>query len=314
MEQREPVRKKASRTAAITRSGLRRYPRVLAESLARPTLPLPDTEGAELLGIHEHDPLAVAWLGHASALLRISGATLAVDPVLSHRVGPRLGPLTFGPHRLAPAPTTPDNLPPLDLILISHAHFDHLDRPTLKALASNKTTVVTARGCRRLIPRGFARVIELDYGQSADVGSLNIAALETKHWGARAVIDRNRGCNAYALRGDDATAFVSGDTAHTDAFDDLECIDLAVFSIGAYDPWEHKHATPEQVWAMFNRIGAATLLPVHHSTFELSEEKAAEPMTRLLAAAGEDADRVIQTPPGPLWAWKPVRSDDIDAA
>ncbi len=300
----EPAKLRAKRTAAITRSGLRRYPRVLAESVARPTLPLPEAERAELLGIHEHDPLAAAWLGHASALLRVSGATIAIDPVLSRRVGPRIGPFTFGPHRLAPPPTSPDQLPPLDLILISHAHFDHLDRPTLRALASDKTTVITARGCRRLIPRGFGTVVELDYGQADDFGPLRVSALETKHWGARAVIDRNRGCNAYSITGDQASVFVSGDTAHTHAFDDLSGIDLAVFSIGAYDPWEHKHATPEQVWSMFTRIGAATLLPVHHSTFELSEEKAAEPMQRLLAAAGDQSGRVIDTPPGPLWAWK----------
>ncbi|MEZ6243393.1 MAG: MBL fold metallo-hydrolase [Phycisphaerales bacterium] len=314
MDRREPVRKKATRTAAITRSGLRRYPRVLAESVARPTLPIPVGDVADLRGLHEHDPLAAAWLGHASALLRLDGMTIAVDPVFSHRVGPKIGPFTFGPHRAVPAPVTPDLLPPVDLLLVTHAHFDHLDRPTLKALASDKTTVVTARGCRRLIPRGFANVVELDYGQADDFGTVNVAALPTKHWGARAVIDRNRGCNAYALTADAARVFVSGDTALTAAFDHLEDMDLAVFSIGAYDPWEHKHATPEQVWAMFTRMGARSLLPVHHSTFELSEEKAAEPMARLLAAAGDDAARVIDAPAGALWVPPSLRDSETDAA
>jgi len=314
MDRPEPVRKKAARTAAITRSGLRRYPRVLAQSVARPTLPIPAGDASDLRGLHEHDPLAAAWLGHASALLRLSGMTIAVDPVFSHRVGPKLGPFTFGPHRAVPAPVTPDLLPRLDLILITHAHFDHLDRPTLKALVSDRTTVVTARGCRRLVPRGFANVVELDYGEADDFGPINVAAIETRHWGARAVIDRNRGCNAYALTADAGRVFVSGDTALTTAFDEVRGVDLAVFSIGAYDPWEHKHATPEQVWAMFKRMGAARLLPVHHSTFELSEERAAEPMTRLLTAAGDEADRVIDAAPGALWLPPGVRAGETDAA
>lgn len=292
---------RARRAAAITRSGLRRYPRVLTESVTRPRLGVDSPTNANLHAVHEHDPLAAAWLGHASVLLRQSGRTLLTDPVFSHRVGLRVGPITFGPHRLEPPAATPDELPPIDLILISHAHFDHLDRPSLLALESSGTTVVTSRGTRRLIPRGFRHVIELDEGESEDLGPMRITALPAAHWGARAVIDRHRGCNAYLIESDDAASFFSGDTAHTHAFDELRAIDLAIFGIGAYDPWEHKHATPEQAWAMFSRMGAGRLLPVHHSTFELSEEMAHEPMQRLRTAAGADLDRLIDLPPGAIW-------------
>jgi L-ascorbate metabolism protein UlaG (beta-lactamase superfamily) len=93
----------------------------------------------------------------------------------------------------------------------------------------------------------------------------------------------------------------AGDTAHTDTYDDYGPAELAVFGIGAYDPREHMHATPEQVWRMFSRMQARWLLPIHHSTFELSDEPVEEPMRRLLLAARGKQDRVIQVAPGELW-------------
>ena len=211
-----------------------------------------------------------------------------------------MGPLVFGPHRLT-EPIRPDALPPIDLILISHAHFDHLDRPSLKALLSSKTNVVTPRGVRRLIPRGFRHVIELDWDKSVTVSGVRVTAHEPEHWGARAAVDRQRGYNAYAIRGDTHATFFSGDTASTDAFNHIGDIDLAIYGIGAYDPWEHKHATPEQVWAMFSAMNAARLLPVHHSTFELSDEHVDEPMRRLLSVAGDDHQRIVRADQGQLW-------------
>jgi len=300
MAEREPRSRRLRRAAAATRSGLRRYPRVLAQSVTKPALPLMGSSPAPLLGIHEHDPLAASWLGHASVLLRQGGSTILLDPVFSRRIGMRFGPLVFGPHRLTP-PIAPDRLPPIDLILISHAHFDHLDRPTLQALVSDRTNVVTARGTRRLIPRGFRHVIELDWGKSLTVSGVRVCAHEPEHWGARAAVDRQRGYNAYLIDSDNQRSFFSGDTASTESFTSIGGVDLAVFGIGAYDPWEHKHATPEQVWSMFRAMNAGRLLPVHHSTFELSDEHIDEPMQRLLTAAGVEHPMVINTAQGKLW-------------
>ncbi len=300
----EPRSKRLRRTAAATRSGLRRYPRDLTQSLTAPVRPVPGDAPACLRAIHEHDPLAASWLGHASVLLRQGGTTILLDPVFSHRIGMRLGPITLGPHRLLPA-IDPQRLPPIDLILISHAHFDHLDRPTLKSLVSDRTNVVTARGTRGLIPRGFRHVIELDWNKSLNVSGVNVTAHEPEHWGARAAVDRQRGYNAYLIDSDTDRAFFSGDTASTNAFRAIENVDLAIFGIGAYDPWEHKHATPEQVWTMFRAMNANRLLPVHHSTFELSDEHVDEPMQRLVRAAGADYARLITTAPGELWSPTP---------
>ncbi|MFZ4573541.1 MAG: MBL fold metallo-hydrolase [Phycisphaerales bacterium] len=276
--------------ARVARSGWRRYPAELTESIraerARagfaelrvPEQPLPD--------------LGAAWLGHASVLVRLGGMWVLTDPVFSERIGVKLGPVTLGVARRAPA-IHPDSLPPIDLIVLSHAHFDHLDRPTLARLASERTTVVTARHTRGLVPRGYGRVIEMPWNHRISVGEVEISTLPAAHWGARTVWDRHRGYNAYVLEAPRARVLFAGDTALTDTFRRVGGADLTIFGIGAYDPWITKHASPEQVWAMHNDAGGRYLLPMHHSTFELSDEPAHEPMARLLAAAGGAAESVV---------------------
>lgn len=284
------------------RSGLRRYPAEIVASLrAKERAWGHGSSGGQVEAIARAEFGAV-WLGHASVLFRIGERLVAVDPVLSERIGLRLGRRNVGPARLVPPPVVPHEMPPLDLVIITHAHFDHLDRRTLDALASPRTDVITARRTAPLIPRGFGRVIELSPGQSAAVAGLRIDALRPRHWGARRWIDRRRGVNSYVVAAPDGRRLLlAGDTAFTNAFDRLESIDVATFGIGAYDPWEHMHATPEQVWQMFRAVGADRLLPIHHSTFELSDEPIHEPMERLLTAARDDRARVIRAEPGEVW-------------
>jgi L-ascorbate metabolism protein UlaG (beta-lactamase superfamily) len=186
----------------------------------------------------------------------------------------------------------------IDLLLVTHAHFDHLDKPTLRAMASPRTVVIVPTMCARSIPPGFGRVIELPSGQTADVAGLQVTAIEPNHWGARAMIDRGRRVNSYLVQSRRSSILFAGDTARTDAFREVTDVDVAVFGIGAYEPWDHMHATPEQVWAMFEAIGARRLLPVHHSTYELSDEPLDEPMRRLLKAAGDSRCRVLMCEPG----------------
>jgi len=247
-----------------------------------------------------HD-LAASWLGHSGVVCQFDETVVAVDPVLSDRIGPRIGKRTIGPARQAPSPVTPEALRGVDLVLITHAHFDHLDRPTLEAMVHGGTEVVVPRSCARLIPPGFGPVTELEAGRSVSRRGVQIDAIEPRHWGARVGVDRHRAVSSYVVRADGASVLFAGDTAMTDAFDTAGRagrLDLAVFGIGAYDPWEHMHATPEQVWAMFKASGARFLMPVHHSTFELSDEPIDEPLRRLLVEAGEGRDRVLDTEPG----------------
>ncbi len=292
------------RVARAARSQLRRYPRALYESVSGNGVAR-STTGVEVLPDLGRHALAAVWIGHATTLLRIGGLTILTDPVLSDRVGPSIGGRTFGLSRLLPAPVTADRLPPIDAVLLSHAHFDHLDKPTLRAIASSGTTVITARRTARLIPRGFGRVVELDWTDQLKIKGVTLSALRPAHWGARTAVDRRRGYNAYLVRSDDGAVLFAGDTALTDAFDRLKSVRLAIFGIGSYADWEHAHATPEETWSMFRAIGGGSaehLLPVHHSTFPIGHEPPGEPMQRLLAAAGSEAGRVIRAQPGALWS------------
>lgn len=283
---------------AMLRSGLRRYPRELARSLlgaentssAAPPL---DPEMARR-------EFAAVWLGHATVLLRIAGLWVITDPVFGGRIGIRMGRTVLGLGR-QPGASEVAALPPVDLVLVTHAHFDHLDRPSLTTLADGRAMVITARRTRRLIPRGFAGTFELDWGAAWEKRGIRITAIRPEHWGARSAFDRRRGYNSYLIEGAGRRALITGDTAFTRAFDDLGQIDLAVFGIGAYEPWEHMHATPEQAWSMFVASGARALMPVHHSTFPLSDEHPGEPMQRLLDAAGDEAHRIVGRRQGELW-------------
>lgn len=276
------------------RSSARRYPRDLADALLRPGQPRADQARAhaefrdrwERLWSHA-GLCGVAWLGQCSVLIRLGGVTILTDPVLSSRIGPRIGGRVLGPSRLTPAPVSVSQLPRIDLILVSHAHYDHLDRPTLRHLARAHTQVITAQHTRRLIPRGFQRRTELDWGQELRTHGLTIRAVRPRHWGARAGWDRHRGYNSYLISDGRSSVLFAGDTADTRAFRGLGPVDLAIFGVGAYAPWEHAHATPEQVWAMARDVRARRLLPVHYDTFAQSDEPPGEPLQRLRAAAGD---------------------------
>jgi L-ascorbate metabolism protein UlaG (beta-lactamase superfamily) len=118
------------------------------------------------------------------------------------------------------------------------------------------------------------------------------------------VTDRHRGYGGYLLQKAGRAVLFAGDTAYTDVLTPLgreTRIDLAILPIGAYDPWINNHASPEQAWTMFRRLGAEYVLPVHHSTFRLSREPTDEPVQRFLAAAGEERWRIIGTEVGASW-------------
>jgi L-ascorbate metabolism protein UlaG (beta-lactamase superfamily) len=234
-------------------------------------------------------------------LLRIGGLTILTDPVFSTRVGLGLGLLTGGPRRIWAPTLNLSQLPKLDLIVISHAHFDHLDRPTLVRLPK-RTPVVTADGTRDLIDDlGYRDVTELRWGQSKRFGDVLVTAREVKHWGARTFYDQHRGFNAYVLDDGKHRVLYGGDTAYQEHFSDLPAVDLAVLGIGAYDPYIAAHATPEQAWVMAGHARAAHVLPVHHSTFQLSREHVDEPLERLFDIASNRASRIVAHRMGTLW-------------
>jgi L-ascorbate metabolism protein UlaG (beta-lactamase superfamily) len=249
------------------------------------------------------DRLTVSWLGHATVLLNFYGSSIVTDPVLEHRIGLGRGFAKVGPRRLIQPALRKRDLPALDAVLLSHAHMDHTDLGTLRAIPA-KVPVVVQTGNRDLVRR-FHAVDELAWGESTRIGDLDVESVETRHWGARMVTDRHRGWGGYLLRKAGRTVLFGGDTAYTDAFTRLRergPVDLAILPIGAYDPWVTSHASPEEAWRMFRALGAEYLLPIHHSTFRLSREPVDEPVRRLLAAAGSERWRVVITEVGQTWS------------
>lgn len=249
--------------------------------------------------------LAAIWIGHATVLLRIGGKTILTDPVLANRIGVGLGVMTGGPMRFVAPALSLAQLPPLDLILVSHAHYDHLDCPTLARLPKN-VPVITSHCVGDIIrDLGFRRVTEMRWGEEVSLSTLKIRCHPAQHWGARTFIDQQRGFGAFLIEsrtGNARRILFGGDTAYCDHFRDVGKVDLAIFGIGAYDPYIQAHATPEQAWDMANQMRADHVLPMHHSTFRLSHEPMDEPIERMLLAAGAERARIIATVVGEQWA------------
>lgn len=262
--------------------------------------PPPPPRRLNLQDWERHD-FAAAWIGHATVLLRLGGKTIITDPVLMNRVGLGLGVITAGSKRLFGPAISLSELPPLDLILISHAHFDHLDRPTLHRLPKSVPVIISSHNRDLVADLGFSSVTELAWGESAHLDHLKITACEVNHWGARAVLDVFRGYGGFVIEADRRRVLYGGDSAYHERFRDIGKVDMAILGIGAYDPWIQSHATPEQAWTMANHTHAQHVLPIHHSTFKLSKEPPAEPIERLLEVAGAGQSRVIIRQIGEVW-------------
>jgi len=249
--------------------------------------------------------LTIANLGHAALLMNFFGTRVLSDPTLFSRVGMSIDSiLTIGPKRFVDPPLTPAQLQHIDVILITHAHMDHLDLPSLEALP--KTAVVVAcEKCAKLIaPLGFNDVRELKWGETTIVKGITIRAMGARHWGRRwPPFGEGYGFNSYVLEKNGRRMLLACDSAQTDLFASLASTppDVAAFSIGAYDPWIYNHSNPEQVWAMFQQTRARYLIPIHWGTFRLSKEPMQEPLQRLIAAAGIQKDRIVIRQIGGTW-------------
>ncbi|BCS30968.1 Tat pathway signal protein [Luteitalea sp. TBR-22] len=248
--------------------------------------------------------VTLAWLGHATVLINFYGLRILTDPVFFRRIGVSLGLGTLGPLRLVQCALPPAEVPDIDLLLVTHAHFDHLDRPSLAAVPG-RPAVVMAHGTADLLPsRDTASVQELRWAETTRVrtprGDAQVRAIEVRHWGARVQRDTWRGYTGFIVEREGHRLLIGGDTADTPVFRSHRAhgpFEAAVMPIGAYDPWIRHHCTPEQAIAMADAAGARRIVPVHHQSFRLSREPFLEPIERaekmLSAEAGRLALRAI---------------------
>ena len=243
--------------------------------------------------------ITIAWLGHATVLINFYGIRVLTDPVLGPRIGISVGLGTLGPKRQVASALGFGQLGPIDVLLLSHAHMDHMDLPTLRQFAPNTFTVTAKDTSDLLAGIRLRSITELPWQGKTTFrdsrGELEIQAIEVKHWGQRWPSKKQRGYNGYVLRREGKALLIGGDTASTPLFADLRSrgpFAAAVMPIGAYRPWIWNHCTPEQAVEMTNAAGADHLVPVHHQTFRLSEEPFDEPIQRLRLALEKEPERL----------------------
>lgn len=235
----------------------------------------------------QDNAVTMAWLGHATVLINFYGVRILTDPVLFPRIGVDLGIGSLGPLRLVKCALAPEALPEIDLVLVSHAHFDHLDTPSLAAVPGRPAAVMATATSDLLPRRRYSSVEELRWNDTTRVatprGEVLVRAIEVKHWGARLGRDSYRGYTGWVVERGGRRLLIGGDTASTEAFRvhrRFGPFDAAVMPIGAYDPWIANHCTPEQAVTMADAAGARLFVPVHHRSFTLSREPVNEPIER----------------------------------
>jgi L-ascorbate metabolism protein UlaG (beta-lactamase superfamily) len=265
----------------------------------RPPAPLPIERPHEAWTRSPDSGFRTTWLGHSTVLLELDGKRVLTDPVFGKRVSPMAG---VGPRRFHPVPAALAELPPIDLVVLSHDHFDHLCRPTMKALARTGVRVVTPLGVGARLERfGFApdRVTELDWHESLELPGLRVTATPAQHFSGRGLGDRNATLWAsWVIQSERRKVFFSGDTGLTPEFADIGRahgpFDLVMLEIGAYHKsWGNIHLGPDNALEAFRMLGSGLLLPVHWGTFSLGFHAWNDPAETLLARARETGARII---------------------
>ncbi|MBS1120238.1 MAG: uncharacterized protein H6Q90_2466 [Deltaproteobacteria bacterium] len=237
--------------------------------------------GAEALAAG--DACAV-WVGHATWAFRIGGKLVVTDPIWSRSISGAV-------RRLVPPGIELPVMPPIDVVLVSHDHRDHMDLPTLSRLPHEALYLTGAGNGERLRKLGHERVVELEWWQSHTIDQLTITFVPARHWSMRMPWNRNHSLwGGFVVRGPEGAAYHAGDTAWDDHFVEIgrRCgpLDWAMLPIGGYAPrWfmEPQHIGPDEAGRAFDALGARNLLAMHWGTFRLTDEAVGEPVTRMRA-------------------------------
>jgi len=244
--------------------------------------PRRENDGTALLAPTPH----LTWIGHASFVLRLGGALVATDPVFAPRMGPR--------RRLTAPGVAPERLPPIDVVTVSHSHYDHMDIPSLRGLAARGSPVfvVPKDNAEILRAAGIERVVELGWWESTAVGGVRVTCVPAQHWSMRVPWDRNaRLWGGFVYESRDGVAYHAGDTAMSEGVfqaigERCPRIDWAMLPIGAYDPpWfmSPQHMGPEEAGRAWELLRARVLVAMHWGTYPLTDEPVSEPPERMRA-------------------------------
>lgn len=238
---------------------------------------------------------AAVWIGHSTVLFKIEDKTFITDPIFSKRI--------FILPRLRPPAMEVEQLPRIDHVLVSHTHFDHMDRPSLKRIAAHSPGAVLA------LPKGgqvylgeipFGRVDEHDLWEDRQTGGVTITRVPSRHFGGRWGPDQlwKKTYGGFVVRYKERSVYFAGDTGYQrDIFQKIGRLakpDLALLPIGAYSPppIRNHHMNPEDALNAMSDLGAKAMLPIHHSTFILSMEPVREPIRLLRSLASRNGARV----------------------
>ncbi|RAP57735.1 MBL fold metallo-hydrolase [Oleiagrimonas sp. MCCC 1A03011] len=287
------------RDADATRPTLRDFLRT--DEGRRPPQPLPSMDPREAWARRADSRLRVTWLGHSTVLIEIDGYRVLTDPVWGQRASPfRL----LGPSRFQPVPVSLRQMPEIDAVVISHDHYDHLDYPTIRALAKSSVPFITSLGVgAHLEAWGIApeRITELTWWQRHRVPGtgLSVTAAPSQHFSGRGLKDRNMTLwSSMVIEGERHRVFFSGDTGLTTEYeairDRLGPFDLTMLEVGAFHPsWGDIHLGPDNALTAHRMLGGGVLMPVHWGTFALSTHDWDQPVETLLAQADPNHSHLL---------------------
>ena len=283
-----------------------------------PRGPLPSVNPLETWSKPPASGLRATWLGHSTVLIEIDGVRVLVDPVW----GPRASPSRLaGPKRFQPVPVPLRAMPPLDLVLVSHDHYDHLDYPSIRELGKREVPFITSLGVgAHLEAWGVQpeRIIELDWWESHDLSNtgLTVTAAPAQHFSGRGLKDRNATLwSSLVIRSQRNAVFFSGDTGLTTEYETIRerlgPFDLVMLEVGAFHPaWGDIHLGPENALQALALLGGGPFLPVHWGTFSLAMHAWDQPAETLLELGPKAGARLVMPRLGePM---EPAHSEDVE--
>lgn len=281
-----------------------------------PRAPLPSMNPLEAWRRAPESGLRATWLGHSTVLIEIGGLRVLTDPVW----GPRASPSRLaGPKRFQPVPVALRALPPIDLVLVSHDHYDHLDYPTIRELAKRDVPFVTSLGVGAHLEAWGVRperIVELDWWESREFNGLMITAAPSQHFSGRLPKYRNSTLwSSLAIRSDRHAVFFSGDsglsTQYQEIGERLGPFDLVMLEVGAFHPaWGDMHLGPENALKAHAMLGGGAFLPVHWGTFSLAMHAWDQPAETLFALGSKSGAQLLMPRLGQ--PAEPAHSERVD--